>query len=294
MSEGSEFLPQHGRRPHGGLLVHAWMLQMTLAWHKAPYLEQFELHFIYIYYRKRGAGPGHGFFELMTQWMKWHTSVISAADTNHGGPRCAQTHWRPRRASPCPCPHENRGLLVASSPKRRFPFAATPEKPSGLRSPGWLGRGEDVRTSSRGRRCSNAVEVRGATARPGAAQGAGRAAAAPFQRARREAAMGAVAWRWVLRVARFSGCGGGALAVLRRPPSSGARAASSSGSAVGEAGAARRGGAGGELVLASLGVGGIRRVLGSLPEQLFRNLHRRCSEVASVGAGFRAALAMGL
>ncbi|XP_052550661.1 iron-sulfur protein NUBPL isoform X1 [Tympanuchus pallidicinctus] len=43
--------------------------------------------------------------------------------------------------------------------------------------------------------------------------------------------MGAVAWRWVLRVARFSGCGGGALAVLRRPPSSGARAASSSGSA---------------------------------------------------------------
>ena len=68
--------------------------------------------------------------------------------------------------------------------------------------------------------------------------------------------MGAVAWRWVLRVARFSGRGGGALAVLRRPAGSGARAASSSGSAVGEAGAARRGGAGGERVLASPGVGG--------------------------------------
>jgi len=56
--------------------------------------------------------------------------------------------------------------------------------------------------------------------------------------------MGAATWRWVLRAARFSGCGGGALAVLRRPSSSGARASSSFGSAVSEAGAARRAGPG--------------------------------------------------
>lgn len=43
--------------------------------------------------------------------------------------------------------------------------------------------------------------------------------------------MGAATWRWVLRAAWFSGCGGGALAVLRRPSSSGARASSSFGSA---------------------------------------------------------------
>ncbi|XP_015720430.1 iron-sulfur protein NUBPL isoform X2 [Coturnix japonica] len=43
--------------------------------------------------------------------------------------------------------------------------------------------------------------------------------------------MGAAAWRWVLRLSRFSGRGGGALAVLRHPAGSGVRAASSSGSA---------------------------------------------------------------
>lgn len=161
------------------------MLQMTLTWHKAPYLQQFELHLIYILIPKKrhrtwprvlwtddSKDEMEYICYICSRHKPWRATMCpntpkakASLATVHkaGGPRRGRAHTR-TAASPRP-------PVQTGAP--RFPFAATPEKPSGLRSPGWLGRGDRLQEPPVLERCGNTWG--NGAARPGPAQRSGRA-----------------------------------------------------------------------------------------------------------------------